>query len=471
MTIAPMTPDPTLPQPFIPATPRPAPSLSGQPIGPVRTFHFLRRMRANPLTAWTVDHYNDPVVSFAFLGRQNIAFYRPEDIQRCFVAGHANLTFHYMRQKILQPLTRDGLLTVEGEPWRRARALMTPVFNARRVRGFADSMAQVATAFADGLASRDEQTLALVPATTGLTLDILLATLFSDDAGLDRARFVRTVAGLSRLAGSPHPFDLLQLPEVVPRIRRPGLNRMLDDIRAQVRTLIAGRRDAKARPPGTDFLDLMIGAQDDDGDGLSDEEIVDNILTILLAGHETTALSLAWTLYLISQDHDVRSQIEAELDKAPLDDTSPADWEDILPYLCAVVKESLRLYPPAPYFNRVAIGPDRIGGFEIAPGTTLHMPVWALHRHRLHWQAPQEFRPERFLGVAGAAIAKYTYLPFGLGPRVCIGARFAQMELVIALAAVLTKVRLTHVGHTPPVPMMRVTLHPSTDIPVQVAAR
>ncbi len=155
----------------------------------------------------------------------------------------------------------------------------------------------------------------------------------------------------------------------------------------------------------------------------------------------------------------MRAQIEAELDTAPLDDTPAADWEAALPYLCAVVKESLRRYLSTPYFNGVAMGPDRIGGVEILPGTTLHMPVWARHRHRLHWDSPVDFRPERFLGENGAAIAKYTCLPFGLCPRVCIGARFAQIELVIALAAILSKVRLSHVGKTPPVSVMRITLH------------
>lgn len=199
--------------------------------------------------------------------------------------------------------------------------------------------------------------------------------------------------------------------------------------------------------------------------------MTDNLLTFLAAGHETTARSLTWTLYLLSRAPDVRERLEAELDAAPLDTTDPARWAGLLPWTEAVIKESLRLYPSAPVLARTSREWDMVNGLPVPAKTDVIVSTWLLHRQRDIWSEPDAFRPERFFGDAAAEIPRDAYLPFGLGPRVCIGARFAMMEMVIVLACLLRRVRFDYDGKTDPLPVLRITLQPDNPVPMRVSRR
>lgn len=464
---------------FRPVTPKRF-EIPGERLSPTDYWAYFKLMRHNPLSTWSARSYQEPVLDINFLGRQVVVLNDPLAIQQCYVANAGNYRLNYIRQAIIGPVTRNGLISAEGADWTRMRRLLTPVFNARRVAALAAPMAGVARRAAVAIADKDGETISAADAMVGMTLDILMATLFSDDHALDRVRFSETVGALMEKGGRPHAFDLLRLSPLVPRVGNAPVLRIVDDLRRQIDSLIEHRRAQAPSRAGSDatnddLLTLLLTAGVADGEPLSNDEIVDNLITLLVAGHETTARGLAWTLYLLSQDETVRARIEAEVDAVDLAALPPESWEGALPLTNAVLKEAMRLYPPAPHIAREAIGEDTINGpdgpIRIHPGTDVHVSPWLLHRHETLWSEPGLFRPDRFLGDGGRMIPRFAYLPFGLGPRVCIGARFAQQEMIIALASLVKSVRFDHVGDTPPEPVMRVTLHPSTPIPMQVSRR
>ena len=429
---------------------------------------YFSAMRRNPLEIWGEHHFSIRLAPFRFLGRSSLIINDPEVIHHCFVANAGNFRMNNLRQAVLRPFLRDGLLTAEGETWKTVRKAVAPVFTPRRINAFAPQIRDICETATAAFEAVDGRTISASHAMIDLTLDVLIDTLFSGDEALDKARFTAGICELLELSGIPHPFDLAHLPGWIPRIGQGKSRRVIADLRRQVGAVAASRRASpraadESRPP--DFLDLLLGA------GLDDTAVIDNLLTFLAAGHETTARSLAWTLYLLSRAPDVRDRLEAELDAAPLETTEPARWSEVLPLTEAVIKESLRLYPSAPMLARTSIEWDMVAGLPVPAGTDVLVSTWLLHRQRELWSEPDDFRPERFMGEAGERIPRHAYLPFGLGPRVCIGARFAMMEMVIVLASLLRRVRFDFAGQREPVPVMKITLQPDTDLEMRVTRR
>ncbi|WP_417495650.1 cytochrome P450 [Maricaulis sp.] len=429
---------------------------------------YFRAMGRNPLEIWGEHHFEFLVAPFRFLGRNSLLINDPGAIHHCFVTNAANYRMNPVRQAVLKPFLRDGLLTAEGEVWKTARHAVAPVFTPRRVNAFAPKIRTVCDEAAEAFLAVDGRTISLSDAMVDLTLDVLIETLFSGDEALDKTRFSAAICRLIEITGIPHPFDLMGVPGWIPRIGHGGARRVIADLRRQVAHVAATRRagpDAETAGRTPDFLDLLLGA------GLDETAIVDNLLTFLAAGHETTARSLSWTLYLLSQSPDVLERLEAEIDAAPLDTTDPANWMEAPPWTTAIIKESLRLYPSAPILSRTSIDADTVAGLAVAPDTDVLVSTWLLHRQRDFWPQPDAFVPERFFGDAANTIPRHAWLPFGLGPRVCIGARFAMMEMVIVLACLLRKLRFEFTGDRHPVPVMRITLQPDTEVPMRVKRR
>lgn len=463
-----------MPQAFTPPTPDLA---QYSPVGKIRLGDYItyfKAMSTNPLSAWGEDHYKLRIAPFRFLGRKSVMLNDPDTIHHCFVTNASNYKMNPIRQAVLRPFLRDGLLTAEGATWKTARHAVAPVFTPRKINAFAPGIRDVTVenaAAIDCLVGGDISASRLM---VDMTLDILIGTLFSGDKALDKTRFTANINRLIEITGIPHVFDLISAPDWIPRIGHGASRRVIADLRRQVGEIADQRRQVSdesgpnkpdAQNKKADFLDLLLGA------GLEDEAVIDNLLTFMAAGHETTARSLAWTLYLLSSAPDVRDKLEAEIDNATLDEDDPAGWMDQLPWTVAVLKESLRLYPSAPILTRSTLGPDQLGEHKISDNTEIIVSTWLLHRHADLWDAPEEFRPSRFFGEAEKDIPRYAYLPFGLGPRVCIGARFAMMEMVIVLAVLLRRFRFDHVGTQQPVPVMRITLQPDTDMMMRVSRR
>jgi cytochrome P450 len=229
------------------------------------------------------------------------------------------------------------------------------------------------------------------------------------------------------------------------------------------------RQDKLARDPDgspSDFLTLLLKA-----DGLSEEEIADNIITFIGAGHETTARALGWTLYCLAEAPWERERVEEEIDRVTSSGIEPVRWLDHMPMTRAAFEEAMRLYPPAASISREAIEEDRYADLVILKGAQVQMMPWTIHRHRLLWEHPEAFMPERFHPGNRDSIDRYQYLPFGVGPRICIGASFAMQEAMIVLGVLMSRFRFDTLPETKPWPVQKLTTQPQGGLPMQGAAR
>jgi cytochrome P450 len=403
----------------------------------------------------------------------------PGLVRHVLVDNAQNYRMATIRQLILRPILRDGLLTAEGETWRRSRKAMAPVFTPRHARGFAEQMLdqslQFALRYEAAADNGDVRDLAIDM--TELTFDILAATLFSGHVAGTEEEFAGDIERLLSTMGRVDPMDLLKAPRWIPRIRRMFGKKVLAKFRNIVNQTMADRqrlmRDDPAAAP-EDFLTLLIRLHGPDG--LTIDEIEDNIITFIGAGHETTARALGWTLYLLANSPADRQMVETEIDRVTAEEPDPVKWLDAMPWTRAAFEEAMRLYPPAPSINRAAIADDRWqdGAGEtvtIEAGTTVLVMPWTLHRHTKLWDRPEAFVPSRFLPENRGGIDRYQYLPFGVGPRICIGATFALQEAVIALGALLSKYRFDCTAETRPWPVQKLTTQPEGGLPMRVSRR
>ncbi len=439
------------------------------PEAPRRTVGFVLAAARNPLEIWSRRAFREPVSRADWLGVPTFTINDPAFIRHCLVDNTRNYAMQPLRQRLLRPILRDGLLTAEGELWRRTRRAMAPVFTPRNILGFAPVMRARTDGFAERLAAQDGETVDLSFQMTLLTYDILQATLFSDDIAGEPQAFARSMERTIAQMGRLDPLDILNAPAFLPRLGRLTARGAQEHLRRVIRATAEKRRALLAADPErapNDFLTLLLGT-----DGLSEAEIEDNIVTFIGAGHETTARALGWTLYLLSQAPEERAAVEAEVDALLPELPDPAAWLDRLPRTRAALEEAMRLYPPAPSLNRTAIAADSFGDTGIPAGSTVLFLPWILHRHETLWDAPDEFRPARFLPENRGRIDRFQYLPFGAGPRVCIGASFALQEGVIALAGLVRRLRFHHAGARAPYPVQRITIQPRGGLPMRVERR
>ncbi len=371
---------------------------------------------------------------------------------------------------MLGPALGDGLLTAEGAHWRWQRRAAAPAFQPAKVAALAPAMLQSARDTRDRWLADPGRTLGLNHEMMRTTFDIILATMLSGPGAVDAARFEQAITDTLTPIGWSLALTLMRLPDWTPYPGRRRAERATAHLRAATGRLVAERRRSGATPP--DLLTLLQAAADpEDGRAMSDGELVDNLLTFIAAGHETTALGLAWTLHLLSRHPEVEARVLAEIDAVTGgEEVEPAHLER-LPYARQVFSESMRLYPPAPMLSRMAREAVDLGGLQLRPGALVIMPVYALHRHRRLWDEPERFDPERFAPEAAAARHRFAFMPFGGGPRVCIGGAFAMQEAVAVLAVLLQRLRVRDTGGPAPVPTMRVTLRPSPEVRVTVEPR
>ncbi|WP_062208461.1 cytochrome P450 [Aureimonas sp. AU12] len=460
--LEPAAPSAGAPSPFL----APAPVPHAKPLGFAR---FLLTASRNPIEIWGERAFREPVLRADWLQVPTIIVNDPASIRHCLVENAANYAMQPLRQRILRPLLRDGLLTAEGELWRRTRRSIAPVFTPRNIAGLAGLMESRSRVFAERLGVRDGAVVDASAQMTLLTYDILQATLFTDDIQGEPAAFAKAMETFMGRMGRVDPLDLLDAPAFLPRIRRLMGRGAARYFRRLITETAERRREAMARDPAgvpRDLLTLLLEA-----DGLSASEIEDNIITFIGAGHETTARALGWTLYLLSQAPDERAKVEHELDERLPGLPDPREWPDALPQTRAAFEEAMRLYPPAPSLNRTAIAADRVLDTDIPAGASLLVMPWLVHRHERLWDRPGHFMPERFLPGNRERIDRFQYLPFGLGPRVCIGQSFAMQEGVIALAALLRHLRFDFVGARPPYPVQKITVQPREGLAMRITRR
>ncbi len=455
----------TKPVPFVP----PAPARRKKPIG---TLDLIMTAYRNPLEIWGEFSYSEPHMTVRAFGVDTLIANDPGLVRHIMVDNVKNYVMAPIRQRILRPILRDGLLTAEGDIWKRSRKAMAPVFTPKHIFGFAETMRQATLDFAQRYDNASDAPVDMAHEMTLLTYDILARTLFSGEIAGDPGNFAHQVELLFETMGRVDPLDLMGAPAFLPRLTRIRGRKALAFFRRIVAETVEMRKAKLANDPHSapnDFLSLLLNVEG--AEGLSRAEIEDNIITFIGAGHETTARALGWTLYLLSQAPEEREKVEAEIDASWGRIGEPHTWLDQLPVTRAAFDEAMRLYPPAPALHRMAIADDEYGDLKIKKGTVCVMLPWLIHRHKLLWENPDAFMPARFLPGNREKLDRYQYIPFGLGPRICIGASFAMQEGVIALACLMKAHRFDLVEGFQPWPVQKLTTQPQGGLPMIVSPR
>ena len=453
----------TKPIPFVPPAPTPRSA-------PPSTLEMMRIVYRNPLELWGEPSYNEPWISLRGVGGPLVIANDPGLIRHVLVDNTRNYKLATVRQMILRPILRDGLLTAEGDVWKRSRKAMAPVFTPRHIFGFAPAMLRRSQAFAESY-----ETAGMVDVAhdmTMLTYDILAETLFSGEIAGGQSNFSHEIDRLFETMGRVDPLDLLRAPRWLPRVTRLRGRRTMAYFRKIVTDTVALREQrlaAGAAGVPEDFLTLLLRAEGPQG--LSRSEIEDNIITFIGAGHETTARALGWTIYMLAEAPWERERIESEVDHVVGSEPDPAKWLEQMPFTRAAFEEAMRLYPPAPSINREPLADDRYKDLVLPKGAQVLVMPWTVHRHRKLWEQPDAFLPERFHPGNRERIDRYQYLPFGAGPRTCIGASFAMQEAVIALGVLMSRYRFDTTVETRPWPVQKLTTQPQGGLPMRVSRR
>lgn len=393
----------------------------------------------------------------------------PPSIRRILLERVESYPKSEVTKSILRPALGDSLFVAEGDHWRWQRRAAAPAFAARNV----DALTPVMTRAAEAAAARigaavGRRAINAVDEMVGATFDVIADVTLSDREGIDRQEVGAALDAYIDSAARVSLLDVLGLPGWVPRPGRQVAVAELSRLQGDMEAAIA-RRAVEGPRPIPDLMDLLLAATDPEtGRRMTTSELRENLLTFIVAGHETTALTLAWALYLCAFDPEVQARAGAEAREVL--GARAAGAEDVarLPFVRQVVEEALRLYPPGGFLSRTAQDRDRLAGAEIRRGDTVMIPVYGLHRHRRLWEEPDAFRPDRW--AARAEIDRYQYLPFGDGPRICIGARFAMQEAVVILATLLARFRFRAVPGRRPRPVMILTLRPEGGVWLEVEA-
>ena len=439
---------------------RVSPSRPPAPRDALSLLAFLRAIRTNALSIWPQAAYRDDIAARSFFGRMNVLVNAPEAIHRVLIDNAANYRRSPATIRILRPIAGEGLLLSEGETWRHQRRIIAPALSPRVMPILARHIVETTLAHAERLAKQaHEGPVNLLGFVQDLALEIAGRSLFS----LEMHAFGGDIRGLlteyaHRLA-RPHLFDML-LPPSVPTMRDLQRRQFQRRWMHLIEAIIGDRLRQSVSDDARDLFDLLRAARDpDSGERFSAEQLRDQLSTMLLAGHETTAITLFWSLTLLAMDPMEQQRVAEEVRGVTI---TPDDATAALPVLVrtrAVINETLRLYPPAFAIVREAIGPDRWDGFELPRHAVVMISPWVLHRHQRYWRHPDAFDPGRFMPDSPPP-PRFAFLPFGAGPRVCVGAQFALTEAVLVLAMLVQRFAFSLEAPRPVLPVAAVTTQP-----------
>ncbi len=440
--------------------------------GRLSFFEFFRTLRDNMVATYGEEAYERDIVERSMLGRRRFLVNEPAAIKHVLLDNAANYRKTEITRRILEPGLGKGLITSEGETWRQHRRTMSPSFDHRSIAAYAPLMTAAALELLvewEGLGA--DAPVEVATAMMSATLTIISRTMFSSDSE-------RMVAIMERSAGRyqaqmrPNVMDFLGFPAWLAGLGRAGVaDRTLGEFDAEIDRLIALRSSNPEDGP-KDLLARLIAARDEQtGIGMTAQEVRDHVITIFMAGHETTAMAMTWIWYLLSQHAAVEAKLHAELD-AVLGGRIPGP-QDLarLTYTRMVIEESMRLYPPVHTIAREALGDDTVAGLRVPKGSAVLVSPWVLHRHRRLWREPGRFDPERFSPEEAAARARFAYMPFGGGRRICIGAAFAMAEATLLLAVIAQRFRLRLLPGHPVEPQGLITLRPRHGMKMLVTPR
>jgi cytochrome P450 len=388
-------------------------------------------------------------------GVYNYVINHPDDIKRVLLSNHRNYTKGEGMDRV-KILLGNGIMTSEGDFWRRQRRMMQPSFHRRVIDQFSALIRDVNDKFAARWAEKAARGAAidLSDDTSELTLEIVLRSIFGSDLARLETQF------------GANPF------EVVAKEQNRDL-KFAFRFRSLTK-LVAELIDRRRRLPEEhfDFLSMLMATRDRETDEpMSDKELIDEVLTLIVAGHETTAAALTWTWYLVSQHPDTSQRLQDEADRTGTDRTLGLDAAESLTFTHQVLQEALRLYPPGWLLTRRTLEADELGGYPIAPRTDVFISPYVLHRHPAFWSEPEEFRPERFAGADAEERHRFSYIPFAVGPRHCIGENIAMFEMLVHVQAMSRRFALTRAGNEPIELEAQINLRPRSHLMMNVKLR
>jgi cytochrome P450 len=444
----------------------PRPSI---PAGELSWYRFLRAVRTNALEIWPQRAYRDDILVQAFLGRTRFLLNAPAAIHHVLVDNTDNYRRTPASIRILRPVVGEGLLLSEGEAWRHQRRTIAPALAPRIMPVLARYVVDVAGGAMTRLAA-ERGPIDLLAALQLLTLEIASRSMFSLEMQRYGAALRRLLARFAARLAQPRLFDML-LPAAIPTLRDLARMRFRADWVALMDEIIAARLAAEASETPRDLFDGLLAARDPQtGAAFSRAQLRDQMATLIVAGHETTALTLFWSMYLLASAPAEQERVFEEARSIELTPENAADALTGLRYTRAVVSEALRLYPPAFVIVRAAIANDAVGDVRIPRGSLVMISPWVLHRHSALWSNPDAFDPSRFLGD-GQPVPRLAYLPFGAGPRVCVGATFALAEATLVLAILIRHFQVSLADTRPVLPMAIVTTQPDHPAPFLLRER
>lgn len=451
MSIAEAWDPPILRAPLVPPAPPRAPD-SMTALGRVMA------MRTSAISAWSQRSYEEDIVRGRFFGRSSFILNTPDAIKHVLVDNYENYVRTPAAIRVLRPILGEGLLIAEGRTWKHQRRTLAPAFTPRAVMPLIPHMLAATDQTIAKLKAASNAPVDLREAMQRMTLEIAGRTMFS--FGMDRhgAALRDFVMEYGERLARPHVFDLI-LPLSWPSPQDFSRARFRKRWTQFVAMLMAERRAAgkEEGAPPSDLFDLMGAARDPEtGEAFTDEQLGDQVATMILAGHETTATALFWSLYLLALDPATQDQLAAEVKGATVN--GALDIER-LKFTRAVVDETMRLYPPAFLIARAAGAADAIAGMPVKKNDIVLIAPWLLHRHEKLWRDPNAFIPARFMAPAPPP-DRFAYLPFGVGARVCIGAHFALVEATLALAKLIGAFRVELIDKAPVMPVGVVTTQP-----------
>jgi cytochrome P450 len=453
---------------FRPPAPRP-------PEGRLGLIRLLGKLKTNPLECWSAEFFREPIAQVKLPFAQAYLVHDPLAIKRVLLDNASNYRKDPIQRRILATGLADGLLSVEGDRWEVQRRTLAPLFARRTVTSFTEAM----LCAADRLSERwrefaPDQTVDVAGELTLLTLNVLALTIFSDGIGGDFEDFRSAMNAYFGSIGRIDAFDLLGVPSFVPRPGRAHLLKTMAYFEGVIDRIIDVRRrrldGAGDCDAADDLLTLLLRALDPStGRPMSLAEVRSNILTFLSAGHETTANTLAWSAFLLSHSPEWYAKVRDEADRELAGERN--GLMERLNVTRAVVEEALRLYPPIAALSRMSEQGDTLGGVDVKPRSLIVIAPYVLHRHLSLWDRPDVFDPTRFLGEAKAKIARFAYLPFGAGPRTCIGSSFALQEATIVLATLVQRFDMRLLPEAEVWPIQKITLRPAHGLPMRITPR
>jgi cytochrome P450 len=440
----------------------------------------LREVQRDPLGLLR-DGFREhgDVVRFRFGSTRALLLAHPDHIGHVLHDNHRNYDKRNVDYAMLRRLLGNGLLTSDGTFWHRQRRQMAPMFHRQRVAGFCNLMVNSTLEMLErwDARARSGEPFDVVAEMTRLTLAIVAKALFSADVSDEAEAIGAALTEVNRQLGE---FSVLDMFWMIPTPRKRRFRAAVQTLDAVVGKIIEARRRETSR--NEDLLSMLLDAVDEEtNQGMTPSQVRDEVLTLLLAGHETTANALAWTWYLLAQNPDAENKLHDEI-ASTLGERAPSALDlPQLRYTRMVVEESMRLYPPAWAISRNAIGEDEIGGYRVRPRTNIIICSFVTHRHPSFWEEPERFDPERFSPERSQQRPDFAYLPFGGGPRICIGNAFAMTEAQLVVATMAQRCRLRLMPEHPvdlhplitlrPRHGIRMTLHPADDAAAAVATR